>query len=81
MDGKENFCYFARHSAWLPSQMPGAYHSRVAMPLGSEMLEEEPVYVNAKQYHRIMIRRQTRQKLEQSNKLPRQRKVRCHSYR
>ena len=50
-------------------------YSRVPIPMPSEMLEEEPVYVNAKQYHRIMMRRQARQKLEQSNQLPRQRKV------
>ena len=41
----------------------------------SEMLEEEPVYVNAKQYNRIMLRRQARQKMEQQNRIPRARKV------
>ena len=45
------------------------------LPLPTEMMEEEPVYVNAKQYHRIMMRRQARQKMEQANRLPRQRKV------
>ena len=36
---------------------------------------EEPLYVNAKQYHRILKRRAARQRLEELNQLARSRKV------
>jgi hypothetical protein len=38
---------------------------------------EEPLYVNAKQYHRILKRRMARARLEELNRLVRSRKVRC----
>jgi nuclear transcription factor Y, alpha len=47
----------------------------------SEVVEEEPVYVNAKQYHRIMIRRQQRAKLEAKLGAQRQRKAYLHASR
>ena len=43
--------------------------------------DEEPVYVNAKQYHRIMIRRQQRAKLEARLGSARERKQYLHASR
>lgn len=41
-----------------------------------QALDEEPLYVNAKQYHRILKRRAARARLEELGRLSRQRKVR-----
>ena len=46
------------------------------IPVAMETLDE-PLYVNAKQYHRIIKRRQARAKLEAEGKIPKQRKVCC----
>jgi nuclear transcription factor Y, alpha len=47
--------------------------------VASEPTEEEPLYVNAKQYTRILKRRAARAKLESEGRIPRERKV-CSVY-
>lgn len=55
---------------------------RIPLPTGpAEMLEEEPLYVNAKQYQRILKRRQARAKLEAAGRIPKERRKYLHESR
>ena len=54
---------------------------RMSIPNAAEILEEEPLYVNAKQYHRILKRRQARAKLEAEGKICKERRKYLHESR
>ncbi|CAG8771664.1 24687_t:CDS:2, partial [Gigaspora margarita] len=64
-----------------PTKTSGAFQSvAYSQPYGIEE-QEEPLYVNAKQYHRILKRRAARAKLEAENKIQRGRKKYLHESR
>ncbi|XP_029055868.1 nuclear factor Y-box A isoform X3 [Osmia lignaria lignaria] len=64
----------------VPGNSGQAQFQRVALP-NAEVFEEEPLYVNAKQYRRILKRRQARAKLEAEGKIPKERPKYLHESR
>lgn len=72
------FTAYGPHNIMQP-QMMGAASGRVPLPV--DLPEDGPIYVNAKQYHGILRRRQTRAKMEAQNKLVKTRKPYLHESR
>ncbi|KAF1802303.1 subunit B of CCAAT-binding transcription factor [Mucor lusitanicus] len=70
---------YAQQHVTMPGGMLTAQAGQVVP--AAPVVEEEPLYVNAKQYHRILKRRAARLKLEELHKLERTRKPYLHESR
>ncbi|KAK9768533.1 Transcriptional activator [Basidiobolus ranarum] len=78
--------YAATYNNMLPNTTPnvGLSNTMYRVPLPSDVVstgDEDPLYVNAKQYHRILKRRAARARLEEQHRIQRNRKPYLHESR
>ncbi|KAI9338880.1 CCAAT-binding transcription factor (CBF-B/NF-YA) subunit B-domain-containing protein [Pilaira anomala] len=83
-EGQSSPLAYGRQHLGFPQQhvsVPTNMMSQQGQVATAAPVEEEPLYVNAKQYHRILKRRAARLKLEELHKLERTRKPYLHESR